>query len=153
MGFDIYGVSARSPEGEYFRNNVWWWRPLWDYIATNCSDILMAEDIENGSFNDHWIINEDKARKIADKLDFLVTTGEAAKYEAEYSRHIKELPLVKCDCCHGTGTRDDQYVKGKCNMCDGKGEAKEWKAHYPFSVENVKDFIKFCRDSGGFAIC
>ena len=24
--------------GIYFRNNVWWWRPLWDYVWTLCGE-------------------------------------------------------------------------------------------------------------------
>ena len=32
MGFDVYGKDPDpgSGSGEYFRNNVWWWRPLRD---------------------------------------------------------------------------------------------------------------------------
>ena len=29
----------------------------------------------------------------------------------------------------------------------------DYKAHYPFSLDNVKEFINFCRASGGFEIC
>ena len=29
--------------GVYFRNNVWWWRPLWDYVCNNV-DELTEED-------------------------------------------------------------------------------------------------------------
>ena len=29
MGFDLYGNS----NSEYFRNNVWWWRRLADYVC------------------------------------------------------------------------------------------------------------------------
>jgi hypothetical protein len=29
----------------------------------------------------------------------------------------------------------------------------DWKAHYPFKEDNVKEFIIFCRESGGFEIC
>ena len=29
---------------------------------------------------------------------------------------------------------------------------KEWIENYPFSVENVKEFADFCKDSGGFTI-
>ncbi|QOR55575.1 MAG: hypothetical protein UMS36scaffold28_65 [Phage 59_13] len=29
MGMDVYGVKPKSKQGEYFRNNVWSWRPLW----------------------------------------------------------------------------------------------------------------------------
>jgi hypothetical protein len=28
MGMDVYGKEPKSDKGEYFRNNVWWWRPL-----------------------------------------------------------------------------------------------------------------------------
>ena len=27
-------------KGIYFRNNNWWWRPLWIYVYDNCKDIL-----------------------------------------------------------------------------------------------------------------
>ena len=30
---------------------------------------------------------------------------------------------------------------------------RSWDDSYPFDVENVKEFIKFARHSGGFRIC
>ena len=33
MGFDLYGNNKENSEGEYFRNNVWWWRRLADYVC------------------------------------------------------------------------------------------------------------------------
>ena len=32
--------------GLYFRNNVWWWRPLWTYVVVICDDILSDKDIK-----------------------------------------------------------------------------------------------------------
>ena len=29
----------------------------------------------------------------------------------------------------------------------------DYRANYPFSIENVKEFIEFARNSGGFRIC
>ena len=29
----------------------------------------------------------------------------------------------------------------------------DWNKHYPFNVENVEQFAKFCLDCGGFEIC
>ena len=29
----------------------------------------------------------------------------------------------------------------------------DWEASYPFSEANVIDFMRFCRESGGFQIC
>jgi hypothetical protein len=33
MGMDVYGTAPTSKTGEYFRNNVWWWSPLANYIC------------------------------------------------------------------------------------------------------------------------
>jgi len=41
MGFDLYSTgNHKSQKGEYFRNNVWWWRPLWDWTYEQCQDII-----------------------------------------------------------------------------------------------------------------
>ena len=32
MGFDLSGLNPKNETGEYFRNNVWWWRPLAQYV-------------------------------------------------------------------------------------------------------------------------
>ena len=29
MGFDVFAINEEQ-ENNYFRNNVWWWRPLWN---------------------------------------------------------------------------------------------------------------------------
>lgn len=33
-----------------------------------------------------------------------------------------------------------------------RAEEKEFNKNYPLTLENVLDFIEFCRDSGGFTI-
>ena len=32
-------------------------------------------------------------------------------------------------------------------------DEKDFNKHYPFDIENVKEFAEFCIDSGGFEIC
>jgi hypothetical protein len=39
MGMDVYGKDAVSEKGEYFRNNVWYWRPLWNYCIEVAPDL------------------------------------------------------------------------------------------------------------------
>ena len=39
-----------------------------------------------------------------------------------------------------------------CNVCEGTGKVKSFSAHYPFDVDNVEEFAKFCIESGGFEI-
>lgn len=68
MGFDIVGHSPASLKGEYFRNNVWWWRPLQTLIALKCRDILSPADLQGLNFNDGYLIEGDKATQIAARL-------------------------------------------------------------------------------------
>ena len=46
--------------GIYFRNNVWYWRPLWQYVTVSCDDILTEKDMERGDYNDGHIISKTK---------------------------------------------------------------------------------------------
>ena len=153
MGFDLYGENPLHKNGEYFRNNVWWWRPLWDYVVLECEGILSKKDIASGGFNNGYVIDETKTLKIAKRLSSLVQSGETKKYENEYAQKLASLPLVQCDICEGAGKRNDKFVQGQCNACDGKGKCPNWATHYPFEEKNVKQFIQFCKNSGGFSIC
>lgn len=150
MGFDLYGVKAETKTGEpmYFRNNVWWWRPLATYVVELCN--LNAA----GWFTDDGMeITEALAVKIADALDAELKSGRTAKYSKAYAMRLKSLPLVPCEICKGSGRRNDNVIKGKCNGCEGTGKRKAWETNYPFSVANVREFARYCRKSGGFKIC
>lgn len=151
MGMDLYGEKPMNSQGEYFRNNVWWWRPLWQYVCG--LEILTDEEMTAGEFNDGKRIGKRKAIKIADTLEALVKEGKTKQYETARATMLKLLPDEPCEICNGTGKRDDEYVKGKCNGCDGKGKRRPFSTNYGFNVDNVKEFIKFCRNSGGFRIC
>lgn len=97
--------------GAYFRNNIWRWSPLWEYVCLVCSDILSEQDEEKGYFNDGHIITESKAEKIARRLRNRLNEGHTSQYEKVYKDKRR-----------------------------------------PFSEGNVKEFVEFCVNSGGFAI-
>ena len=183
MGFDLYGVKpelvGERPEinwdvadseekdkyheslskfetdnpGYYFRNNVWWWRPLWSYICTEVApDILTEEDKERGYYNDSYCINAIKSNYIADKIEKFDATGELDAFEKKYKASQEALPKQTCEQCKGSGIRNDAYVQGKCNVCE-EGLRDHWGKSYPFYADNVREFAKFARSSGGFEIC
>ncbi len=153
MGFDIVGHDPKTEKGEYFRNNVWWWHPLWGFVSKHCRDILTPQEIEAGSFNNGTLIPARKARLIGLRLRFLLDQKEVKEFEEEYRKHLDSLPDEPCDLCAGTGKRYDEFVKGDCNGCGGKGKKRPWVTNYPFKEENVKDFADFAIESGGFRIC
>ena len=85
MGFDLEG-NGDSDRGKYFRNNIWYWHPLWSYVCTNCEDILTKEEMEGGSFNDGIEISPIKAMQIANRLAELLIEGKVSDYIKEYYR-------------------------------------------------------------------
>ena len=109
--------------GVYFRNNVWWWRPLWNFVTCTCENVLTDKDVEKGSFNDGHKISKTKANRIASRLYSMINNGQVREYEREYKKHLDSL------------------------------NEKDWDKSYPFSEENVRQFANFCANSGGFTIC
>ena len=129
-------MTSRENEnpGVYFRNNVWWWRPLWNYVCGSCEDILQEDDYESGCSNDAHHITEEKASAMAKRLFELIESGDAKGYEDFHNKRAKEA---------------EDNNKGKKYGDDGY----DWADSYPFDVENVRSFATFCAESGGFDIC
>jgi len=146
MGFFVEGLDPRNEMGDYFCNNVWWWRPLWGYICCVCNDVLDENDRIMGHCNNDHIISESKADKIAKRLIRLAESGEMQEAVRQNENWRKSLPqMEECLVCEVLGP-------DKCGHCDGSGKVQNWKVVYPMSVENVKEFIEFVRNSGGFII-
>ena len=55
--FEMKDEFDKKVPGSYFRNNVWWWRPLWKFVCNTCGDILSNEDFwfnnANNFFHPH----------------------------------------------------------------------------------------------------
>jgi hypothetical protein len=186
MGFDLYGLNPQSnaPKtvvtdwknkeqsdayftyqenvpGSYFRANVWFWRPLWQYVTVVCNNILTEKDMERGEYNDGHRISKTKANRIASKLRKLDKSGETMEYELKYKEYLRSLPEENCNICNGTGLREDEVgmeqrekdEEYKCNGCLGKGKRDNFGTHYPFESEIIMRFAEFCEQSGGFEIC
>ena len=156
MGFDLSGVKPSSTKGEYFRNNVWWWHPLWDYVSHLCHKQLTPKQREHGHYNDGIKIPATKAAAIGNMLLEEIASGRTETYAMEYAAAMKNLEPEPCEICGGTGKRKQPPDVGPgtmpCNGCGGKGEREPFVTNYPFSVENVKEFAEFCLESGGVGI-
>ena len=74
--------EAENP-GVYFRNNVWSWRPLWDFVCMACGDTMTTDDLQAGHYNDGHEIEEEQCAVIVELLEFLLKIGSVAKYEVE----------------------------------------------------------------------
>ena len=109
--------------------------------------------MEKGTYNDGHEIDNDKALDISIRLKTLHKDGDILKHQIEREAYLKGLDKVECTICKGTGQRDDEYVKGDCNSCNGKGKVENFSTNYPFDADSVLEFANFCEQSGGFSIC
>jgi hypothetical protein len=163
--FEIKNQYEKDNPGYYFRNNVWWWRPLWSFVCRYCDDILSEETMSGGNSNDGVVIYKYQAVAVAKKLQNMIDEGYVKKYEKEYKQELDNLPLEDCTYCNQTGFREwkqeDGSIKIKnCNVCNTEhkdknvpvGKVKSFTCSYPFSEKNVIEFANFCRESGGFEI-
>ena len=125
--FDEMDEYHKANPGVYFRNNVWWGRPLWGFVCMQC-DFMTDEQKESGHYNDGKLINQETAAKIGTKLKILLEDGTVDRWEV----HIKE--------------RNEELKKSD-------NEEEKFAGSYPFNRDNVEDFAEFCLQSAGFEIC
>lgn len=159
MGMDVYGKKPTSEIGEYFRNTVWWWHPLWEYCCDVGNNVINEQLKQNGHYNDGNGLSATKSKKLATLLQTEVDAGRTKKKEEEHTTTIATMPDEPCEFCNGTGKRTDAVAKkynmdwcGGCNGCNGTRKVRPAAANYPFSEENVIEFIAFLNDCGGFSI-
>ena len=62
MGMDVYGTEPKNEKGEYFRNNVWWWHPLWSYCQENYPDITAS--VKKGHDNSGDGLDDEDSTKL-----------------------------------------------------------------------------------------
>jgi hypothetical protein len=174
MGMDVYGKNPTNENGEYFRNNVWWWRPLWDYCCQVGDSVITDELAESGQYNDGAGLDAENALALAEILRDEILSGRTAEHERAHREYLASLPREACDLCDSTGIRTDsigeemgqptkelspevQILTGRthgwCNGCDGIGTRESFGMSYPFSEANVREFVEFLESSGGFSIC
>lgn len=176
MGMDVMGISPSKKCGEYFRANVWWWSPLWDYCRSVAEEL--CDGVQYAYSNDGDGLDDEDSKALATILLDEYKSGRTKQYEEARQAELDEIPMETCEWCKGTGHRvwhsdktgkKEQDFAGElltpeqlkvyvnvttreCNGCEGKGKRKPWVAEYHFSADVVKEFATFLRYCGGFHI-
>lgn len=157
MGMDVYGQAPTSDAGKYFRNNVWWWRPLADLCQALAPQVCSA--CEHWQSNDGDGLDADGAAALAAVLEARLADGTVARLLAERNERLANLADVTCCLCDGKGVRSDALAvsngwdKKPCNACSGKGTERPPETHYVQDEDNVREFAAFLSACGGFEIC
>ena len=79
--FDEMRDYEESNPGYYFRNNVWWWRPLWDYCYFIADDLISEELWNNGHNNDGAGLNDRDAKLLGNRLLQKIREGDADMFK------------------------------------------------------------------------
>lgn len=171
MGMDVIGKNAVSETGEYFRRNVWGWRPLWQYVEIMHEQF--AEKVEYGQTNDGDGLNAEDSQALARRLQKDLDTKITSLYIKKRNSWLADLPREDCDICNNTGIRSDDLGRqmgmhdkelppevqtltsrthGWCNGCNGIGSRENWELSYSLDESDIKSFAEFLQDCGGFEI-
>jgi len=164
--FNAINTYEEEVVGHYFRNNVWFWRPLWSFVVQISDDILTDKDIMNGGVNSGHKICKTKANRIAARLKKIIDSGsldavqkEADESMAKIKKHNDkvrdELDELNKTVKKETGKElaPVDYPEPYKTQWDKTYAKEDWNGHYPFSADNIKEFYQFCKNSGGFEIC
>ena len=167
MGFDLYSLGHhKSSKGEYFRNNVWWWRRLADFV---CEHTGCVEEKDKGEWqmNSGHRVSGDLAKQIANQLRTLIKNGTVDKAIKEVEEETKkaETNNKQVQKLHEMLRSKVEQEVGNKNLAPAdypEEDHKTWDwiqskynygSSYPFTKENVEEFIEFCEESNGFTIC
>jgi hypothetical protein len=159
-------ANLKTEKGEYFRNNVWWWRRLAEFVC-EYTGVVDDKDKERWQYNDNHHVTAQEAKEIAKQLRYLIKTGQVAKYEEQVRKEMEEaevrnkkvqklLDKLKAKAIEMTNNKDispreypsplDEKWEKTLGTCRTAGTAIH-------SIKNnVEEFIKFCEDSNGFTI-
>ena len=132
--------------------------------------------------NDGCVIPKRIALEISARLEKLDDKGKLEQWEVECDIIRERRPKEDCDLCDATGTRkgwegwhsEESWLKHHnslkatdtiprasfkwanqmrgCNGCNGTGKKESFANNYIFAAENVREFSKFAKLSGGFKI-
>ena len=149
--------------GVYFRNNVWWWRPLASFIFEKIQfkDWFSDEHAEALATNGGMEWSEEQALEIAQIIEDAYTIGELDDREVQHKKKMKvaedwnaklEVEFQKLRDKHKDIAPIDYPPEDK-KKWDELYESTDRYAHYPFSAENCMRFCKFLKECGGFKIC
>ena len=164
--FEAKDKYENDNPGEYFRANVWYWRPIWNFVCTACDDFMTDKDMDAGCSNSGDIICKTKAIRIAQRLNKLEKQGIIKEWEdamlIPFNKAQKNNEKVRSEMAafqklmkkkHGDDIIPAKYPKEDYVEWEKLYAKEDWAGSYPPSRESIIRFGNFCRQSGGFQVC
>ena len=134
MGMDVVGRNPSAEAGEYFRANLWSWRPIHNLIVQLCSDLLGEEMLIGMGYNDG-----------AGPTDQTTCTTMANRFERWMEHHVSGHS-VDSDL---RVTKEGAFVTEQESR---ENPDLETESPYQVDDEHLKQWIEFLRHCGGFEV-
>ena len=158
MGMDVMGRAPKSKEGEYFRANVWSWRPihaLIDIANIRNGNRLVPRRVMQylGSNDGQGLEDQESCDRLAKALEWLLAHPAAIREhgmeigkddEGEFIGFPAEASPLLCDKDGHLYTEEDARKR--------KIALKELRSAYQTPLSHVREFITFLRNCGGFEV-
>ncbi len=132
MGMDVLGRDPSGARGEYFRANVWAWRPIHELIGKLCDDLLddelhLAMGFNGGDGPEEKAVCAEMARRFEDWLstfpdDEYVLESDCRVDESGHfvtEKEIAENPSIKHRSAYSIARRHLQQWIGFLKECGG----------------------------------
>ena len=124
-------------KGVYFRNNVWWWRRLADYVC-EYTGVVDEKDKKKWQYNDGHQVSKEEAEQIANQLEHLLSTGHTDKYAEQVKKEIEvaEATNAKVQKLFEQLEKKVEEVTGKKELAPAeypKEYKEEWDRTYSLS--------------------
>ena len=133
MGMDVFGVAPKSEAGKYFRANIWSWRPIHELIEK--ANVLPPDLVYHMGFNDGYGPDEQQSLLLAAQMETMLDGMD------------DDHTFMLTDEIDGPVAALMESIRqsGATIVTDGPA--------YQAEVAHVREFITFCRESGGFEVC
>jgi hypothetical protein len=175
MSIDAYGKAPISENGKHFHRNVWIHFPL----VAICKQLSpkVARRCKDWHSNTGDGLERKSARKLALELEKVIETDNGSALDALCLRMTWQWRYGPCPFCFDdkwvklitahrtpsgnailTRIDDPTYIdiKGEilpCDCCKGIGHMRPISEdHFHVLPDDVREFARFCKDSGGFEI-
>ena len=79
-----------SNKGIYFRNNCWWWRPLWDFCYNVAPELISSELWGDGHHNSGAGLNDKDAKLLGEKLLKEIDNGGVEEFKKYHEDQEKD---------------------------------------------------------------
>jgi len=162
MGMDVIGRKPKNKTGEYFRANVWSYRPihflcmkasLSHKLETGEKELIQPKTLMGMSHNSgHGLRSERKCKLLSEWLELFIEDLFDSPKEMEWFENkigVDKDGWFYIDYGYFYVGKDGKFLSKE----EEKDPNIEKRTPYRTNKEHIQEFIGFLKNCGGFRVC